>query len=388
VDISLYRIKFDRVRVEESKSRLEAAWNLEEPDSIPTVVQMQWPYGTSGRVPEGYYSDNDFCLKWHINEIRRYLKYVEDDYIPHLFLWYGVAAIPEVFGAKIRWEKDRDPQAEPIIKDVGDMDQLEVPDLSSSKMVSRILSLESEWKEKINIPIAITDNQGPLDVAVMLRGLTPFLRDMYLQPRMVHRLMKIVTKTIIEFVKMQKEIIREDMDECAACHGGIWAPKGVGVWISEDYITQLSPKLFREFVMPYDEEIFQTFGGGMIHACGDSTHQINNYLDMPHLRCIDFWLIGDLSVLKRLKECLGRKKCLVVGEFTPEDPIEFFREMIAIGAPDGGLIINTATGDDILAVRGKGYIDKKGVYAKRLEFSKLIVKEVKQYGKYTQHPNK
>lgn len=382
----MYEIKFDEMRVEESKKRLETAWNLKEPDRVPIVVQMQWPYGAFGRVPQNYYSDDDYCLKWHVNEINRLLKHVEDDYIPHLFLWYGVVAIPEAFGAKIRWRRGRDPQVvEPVIKDISDIDQLEVPELTSSKTVSKILSLESQWRKKVNIPIAITDNQGPLDIAVMLRGLVPLLRDMYLHPHSVHKLMEVVTKTIIEFVKMQKEIIGEDMDECHACHSGVWAPKGVGVWISEDYITQLSPKLFKEFVMPYDEKIFQTFGGGMLHACGDSTHLINNFLEMPHLKCINVWLVGNLSILKKFKEGLKGRKCLAVGEYTPENPTEYFKEMINIGAPGGGLILMTATGDDIVTVPGKGYVKRKGVYAKRIEFSKQVVETVKKYGKYSIH---
>jgi uroporphyrinogen decarboxylase len=291
-------MRFDDAKVEDSKNRLEAAWNLEEPDRVPVVVQRQWPYGASGRAPAHYYSDDDLCLKWHINEIERYSKVIGDDFVPHIFLWYGVVAIPDAFGAEIRWQNDMDPQVfEPVIKSIEDAQQLEAPELGSSKVVQKILSLESEWRKKINIPIAITDNQGPLDVAIMLRGLVPLLRDMYLQPHLVHALMKIVTETIIDFVKMQKEVIGEDLDECTACHGGVWAPRGVGVWISEDYVTQLSPKLFREFALPYDEEIFRTFHGGMIHACGDSTHQISNYLDMPHLRCLDFCSMGDLSCM-------------------------------------------------------------------------------------------
>jgi hypothetical protein len=342
----------------------------------------QWPYGAFGRVPDRYYSDDDFCLRWHVNELKRFSKNVTDDFVPHIFPWYGNAAIPEAFGAKIHWQKGRDPLAEPLIKDIKEADQIDVPELSASKTVSKILSLEDEWRRKVNVPIAIADNQGPLDIAAMLRGLAPLLRDMYLQPRLVHNLMNIVTKTIIEYVKMQKEIIGEARDECHGCHGGIWAPKGVGVWIAEDYVTSLSPKLFKEFVMSYDEEVLQAFRGGMVHACGDSTHQIDNYLNMPHLRCIDFGLMGNPSILKRFKEGLSGKKCLAAVEYTPENFSEYFREVIDIGAPEGGLIIVTATGNDVLTVKGKGYIERRGVYAKRLEFAKQIVKEVNKYGKY------
>jgi hypothetical protein len=69
-------------------------------------------------------------------------------------------------------------------------------------------------------------------------------------------------------------------------------------------------------------------------------------------------------------------------QLTPENPTEFFKEMIDIGASGGGIILNTETGDDVLTVKGKGYIKRKVIYAKRVEFSRLIVKEVSRYGKY------
>jgi hypothetical protein len=134
-------------------------------------------------------------------------------------------------------------------------------------------------------PVAMTDLQGPLDTAYLVWESSAFMLAMYTNPKEVHHLMRLVTDLIIRYVKAQ----RARSPEFLPCHyPPLWLPDGRGIAISDDGLAVISPKLYREFCLPYVNELSEEFGGVMIHSCGNFVHQFENLERIHNLRGINF----------------------------------------------------------------------------------------------------
>jgi hypothetical protein len=133
-------------------------------------------------------------------------------------------------------------------------------------------------------PIGLTDSQGPLDVAYLVWEPSAFMLAMYTNPKEVHHLLRLVTDLIIAFVKEQ----RARSPEFLPCHfPAVWLPDGLGISIN-DCAAVLSPKLYREFALPYVNELSEEFGGIIIHSCGNFSHQLDNLAKVHNLRGLNF----------------------------------------------------------------------------------------------------
>ena len=53
-------------------------------------------------------------------------------------------------------------------------------------------------------------------------------------------------------------------------------------------LAVLSPKLYREFALPYVNEVSEEFGGVFIHSCGNILHQLDNLAQVHNLRGLNF----------------------------------------------------------------------------------------------------
>ena len=62
--------------------------------------------------------------------------------------------------------------------------------------------------------MGITDFQGPLTTANQLMGYDKLIYLMFDHPDLMHRLMDVVTESLILWVKTQKEVIGEPLDWC------------------------------------------------------------------------------------------------------------------------------------------------------------------------------
>ena len=134
-------------------------------------------------------------------------------------------------------------------------------------------------------PSASPTSQGPLDVAYLVWEPSAFMIAMYTNPKEVHHLMRLVTDLIIAFVKEQ----RARSPEFLPCHfPPVWLPEGQGISINDDCAAVLSPKLYREFALPYINELSEEFGGIIIHSCGNFTHQLDNLAKVHNLRGLNF----------------------------------------------------------------------------------------------------
>ena len=65
-----------------------------------------------------------------------------------------------------------------------------------------------------------------------------------------------------------------------------------GLWLADDTATVMSPKMFREFCVPYTGKLFDTFaatGTRSLHMCGPSTHLHPALIEVLHITSFDIF---------------------------------------------------------------------------------------------------
>lgn len=214
---------------------------------------------------------------------------IGDDFVPHLQPHGGVTVFASAFGCKVDFFKHTLPWAHPVIRQddpperVYDLAPPAVTDGQLGTMLAFTDYFVTETAGRY--PVAMTDLQGPLDTAYLVWESSAFMLAMYTNPKEVHHLMRLVTDLIVRYVKAQ----RARSPEFLPCHyPPLWLPDGRGIAISDDGLAVISPKLYREFCLPYVNELSEEFGGVMIHSCGNFVHQFENLGRIHNLRGINF----------------------------------------------------------------------------------------------------
>lgn len=167
----------------------------------------------------------------------------------------------------------------PFISEPEQVDKLMVPDVYDGQTGVVLANLKKMTTE---IPaehqIRAPDIQSPLEVAKLIWD-ESFYFILLENPVVVHKLLKKITKYIIAFIKEIHRIAGARLN--GAGFPRIWA-NSEGTMISDDTMSLISPKMHREFSIPYLNEISDQCGPIFYHSCTwrkpyfDNIHQIRN----------------------------------------------------------------------------------------------------------------
>ena len=103
----------------------------------------------------------------------------------------------------------------------------------------------------------VADMDGPFTLAAEVRGCQRLMEDIVDKPDFVKKLVDIIAEKEIEWVEYCKKM---DGDNST-------------IWLADDYVQFLSPKMYEEFALPYEKKIrFHFDGYCMFHLCGSSEH--------------------------------------------------------------------------------------------------------------------
>jgi hypothetical protein len=148
------------------------------------------------------------------------------------------------------------------------------------------------------------------------------------EPLMVHELMDKITEALIRWVKKQKEVIGEPLTECISDQQ-VYMGRHAGIWFSDDDAVLVSPKLYKEFVVPYNSRICKAFGGGCLHFCGNATHQAENFLRIQGLQAINNSVMHKTGAFRELKAKLEGRLVLFAVDLTPVDYKQYCNELFS-----------------------------------------------------------
>jgi hypothetical protein len=280
-------------------ARWEALWALEElPRPIwyvpaDPMLSLTTDYFKQGKSVKRLFTDCDHqlaeSLRWNAFYEKMQRFFYKDDFIPRLQPQLGIGVIASAFGAKVTFSDDQHPMTHPLIQPGAPADEvlaLKQPAVDAGQLADVLEYTQAfNWAAGQKYPIALTDLQGPLDSAYLVWNTNDFMVAMLEHPREVHHLMRLVTDLIIKFVKeMRRRVDWFVPAHFPPCH----LPDGKGITVSEDVLALLSPRLYREFSLPYLNELSEEFGGIVVHSCGNIAHQLDNLAAIHNLRGINF----------------------------------------------------------------------------------------------------
>lgn len=152
------------------------------------------------------------------------------------------------------------------------INSLEFEDMRESSEFKFGMDCMRFMKEKLSgtgIEVYPIDIQGPVDLAHLWLG-NEFFYLLYDEPETVHHALDLAVKCDIYAFEKCMEIIEPDKYVCH--YNSLVLPADKPIKISEDTSTLLSAAHIEEFMIPYTTKLFEHFGGGYIHYCGDNKH--------------------------------------------------------------------------------------------------------------------
>ena len=229
-----------------------------------------------------FYTDPQTYLKGYLTACLNKFRWFQDDtyFLPEVPIWLGPSFEPNLFGKDVLYADDKDPWIgqEPVLRVRQDLDRLEPPDFRRSGLMPVVHRMYEEIGELVGgrLKVRFTDwLRGPFVLAFHLRGAGNILMDMIDAPAYVHRLMRFITDARKRWSRERAELLGEDI--------------GPGdLYNDEVNVPLLSPKYYREFVLPYEIELSEFYGEiGYWHSCGDTGPLAEVIRTIPHLNMVN-----------------------------------------------------------------------------------------------------
>lgn len=347
-----------------------------------------WVFGEQeDNIPEGYFGDDpSIMFQQQITKItNHYKQYKNDCYSAFLMPWFGTGVLASAFGTQVRMFDKMDPAVEmSTIKNVEEMDNLTMPDLHNDGLLPRVLKQIEYFKANCDLPIGITDCQGPLTTALSIIGYENFIYWMADYPNKIHAFMEKVTQALIGWIKVQKECIGVSFERPGYIIGLKMPENFGGIWIADDDSVIFNPDLYREFVKPYNEKVLEAFGGGGIHYCGCSNQNIQNYVDTKGLTCLHNLHQDDYEhVSIAVKAMQDAGKAYYICDYVPDDNrIEHYFKELFKNIDSRGVIIASYVAPAIALKYGK-YEIKHRDYLKLGKIVEKIILEKRKIISFT-----
>jgi uroporphyrinogen-III decarboxylase len=265
-----------------------SSWNRDMWRGIP--IRME-----SGKIPHTIALDNSMMSRVMEIDLRDYyskaLCHLEtqlrmDDYhfsnwndnhvfTKEVFIWFGVVTELSFFGPELVFFPNREAWiGNYIIKSEEDLDKMEHPDFFKSGLMPVIHRFYEEMNEvldgrlKVMFPSWV---RGPFCIAAHLRGLENILVDMLMEPEFVHKLMRFITDSVKKWTIERSKFLNEPITAGKLYNDEIDCPT-------------VSPDMYREFVLPYEVELSEFYGGIKYwHSCGNTTKIFEQINKIPNL---------------------------------------------------------------------------------------------------------
>ena len=353
-----FRSRFER-RLEKVKAKTAAVFAFDNLDAPPFIVNsaLYWVAGLEPETfPDEYFDDPAVMTNFQEQTYYEQIREIEDDFVPYLMPWFGTVVAASAFGCQIEFLPKQDPAVNPRrypVESVADVRKLRIPDPEKNGLMPRVLTFQRYMKNHSFLPVGITDFQGPLTTANQLMGYDKLIYLMEDEPLAAHELMDKVTEALIGWVKKQKQVIGEPLSECISDQQ-VYTGRHAGIWFSDDDAVLMSPKSYAEFVVPYNSRIFDTFGGGCLHYCGNATHQTENFLRTRGLLAINNYSLYIPRAFRELKSKVEGRIVLFACDYTPLDYENYFREMLD-GLSPKGLVIDSQYSPVVGLLKGGKY---------------------------------
>jgi len=291
--------------IERRKENVRRVWDYKRVEHIPILLQVEsnpWGYTTNE-----HFQDGEKQFQFEFEKVKLSLKMIPDDYIPSMRPDVGCVVIESALGSEIVFSENPDQTCypkEPLIRDMDDVYKLQRPDPHKDGLVPEGLKRIRDFVERTDgeVYVACLDMNGIINTAFTLLGSERCLTAMYDAGEALEYLCGFLTDVFIDIV-----------DECIVAAGGIeqvsscdfpymWQPEGRKGHVSDDICANYSPECFRRFSRPFNNRIFERYGGGMLHNCGPNPCVAEYLGHEPRIYSVDLawdYSKDDLAAFKK-----------------------------------------------------------------------------------------
>ncbi len=332
------RLAIDHSRVEQQKQFRRDLWDYRPVDHIPVFI---WPVWSFGYSPREQLEDGDVQLEVNCRTIEKCLALLPDDYIPWARVTQGYMTIATMFGMEVYWGPD--PEQPPgtrghLIDDLEQVYSLERPGMGAGIMPENLRRLR-QHAEALPPDVYITgiDSGGPLNTLKDLLDTNLLYTGFYDDPQAMHHLLGMVTEVHLELYHAVVAAAGGIERMTGIDFDPVWAPEKYKAFVSDDICATISPGLFTEFGIPYNNRLLAPWGHGLMHNCGPNPCKGLYLKHQPRLKGLNLsykYSEADFPALRELFAGWGVFDILLDNELTPDAMLGGFRHMMETLAPD------------------------------------------------------
>lgn len=275
---------------------------------ISLIVDSPWMPGYLDISMIDYYTMPDVWLDANLKVEQTFPEVI---FVPGFWAEIGMCAEPSGFGCRMSFFHDRTPLVHEMLKSVDEVDRLVQPNPLQDGLMPFILNFYRQMEPRINDAghmIKVVAARGPMATASHILGVTNFLMNMQDQPEKTHRLLRMTTKLVKDWLEAQANVL-SDVE---------------GIMVLDDLVGFIGPKDFLEFGHPYFKEIFEGFPDVIKFFHND----MDNPISFKYLRewPVDIFNFSHKIAIDKARELVGPDVCLM-GNIPPLD-------ILVNGSPD------------------------------------------------------
>jgi hypothetical protein len=130
--------------------------------------------------------------------------------------------------------------------------------------------------------------RGPADILAAMRGASQFALDFLDTPEHIRPALDQCALIWREIAQAQLDLIPPSSEGYIALEAALraWAPERL-LWLQEDAMALLSPKLYCEFVLPLDNQLSSLFPCVAFHLHGTALWAIDNLIHVPGIDVLE-----------------------------------------------------------------------------------------------------
>lgn len=201
---------------------------------------------------------------------------------------YSLDFVPSLFGVKLKAYEGGGFTPTPLPEDA--IRTLKPISFANTPMADWILRRVEKLKSRYGSAVSNIALEGPLNLAYRIRG-EDFFLDLYEEPELAHHLLDVITETILEVYRFQRDVFGLEEYTIANCLAS----------------SMLSPATYGEFGLPYDRrlaaagpELTGSPNRVRMHHCDALIDTFAPYYaQVPHIKEVEARTTSDYGILRR-----------------------------------------------------------------------------------------
>lgn len=186
--------------------------NRSGPIPLALIVDCPWipPYCNVG--PWDYFFDVETWFQCNVKVQRDFPDVI---WFPSWWSEVGMGAEPSALGPRLRFNRNRVPDVEPLPFPIERLDELTLPDPKTDSFMALCLYRYEKLKERIagaGFITPVVAARGPLTIASFFRGVTNLMEDIVDEPERTLKLLNLTTNLGIGWLKAQAEVLGDSVE--------------------------------------------------------------------------------------------------------------------------------------------------------------------------------